>query len=88
MPKKKGDKGGNPNPPKTPEFIAGMIARTENDPYKDVPLTKNIQIRMYAPVADALDRMDSKERVVWLRRIITEAAVQELGVDMFQEKAT
>ncbi len=83
MPKKKGDKGGNPNPPQTPKFIAGMIARTDNDPYKDVPLTKNLQIRIYQPVATALDQMDGKERVIWLRRIITEGAIRELNVDMF-----
>ncbi len=83
MPKKKGDKGGNPNPPQTPEFIAGMIARTDNDPWTEVPLTKNIQIRMYDPVVAALDQMDSKERVIWLRRIITEGAIRELGVNMF-----
>lgn len=82
MPKKKGDKGGNPNPPQTPEFIASKIARTENDPYKDVPLDKNLQIRLYVPVAAALNQMDSKERVIWVRRVITEAAIRELGVDM------
>lgn len=83
MPKKKGDKGGNPSPSQTPEFIAGQIARTDNDPYKDVPLTKNLQVRIYEPVANALDQMESKARVVWLRRVITDAAVEELGVNMF-----
>ena len=82
MPKKKGDKGGNPNPPTPPGFVAQMKVRSDDDPYRNVPLGRNLQVRMYQPVIDALEELTSAERSVWLRRVVTEAAIHELGVKL------
>lgn len=72
MSKKKGTPGGNPNPIRTP--------RNDKDPYPDVPLTKKLQIWMYAPVVERLNQMTQKERTIWLRGAIARAAIEELGV--------
>lgn len=80
MPKKKGDKGGNPNPVRTLIVEALVFPRDSNDPYPDVPLTKKLQIWMYAPVVERLNQMTQKERTLWLRKAIAEAAIRDLGV--------
>lgn len=82
MPKKKGDKGGNPNPVRPPKVEEKVFPRMDTDPYPGVPMTKKLQIWIYEPVAEALEKMPQKERVVWLRRVITEAAIKELSVSM------
>ncbi len=82
MPKKKGDKGGNPNPVRPPEVEEKVFPRMDADPYPGVPMTKKLQIWIYEPVADALEKMPQKERVLWLRRVITEASIKELGVQI------
>lgn len=82
MPKKKGDKGGNPNPIRPPKVIEQVFPRMDADPYPDVPMTKKLQIWIYEPVAEALEQMPQKKRVLWLRRVIAEAAVKELGVSI------
>jgi|688.fasta_scaffold684481_1 hypothetical protein len=80
MPKKKGDKGGNPNPVRPPEVEAKVFSRKQDDPYPDVPLTKKLQIWMYEPVVKELEKMSPSDRTLWLRKVITEAAIKELGV--------
>lgn len=82
MPKKKGDKGGNPNPVRTP-IVEGMVyVRDDKDPYPNVPLIKKLQIWMYAPVVERLNRMTSTERTLWLRKAIADAAIRDLGVEI------
>lgn len=82
MPKKKGDKGGNPNPVRTP-VVEGMVyTRDANDPYPDVPMTKKLQVWMYAPVVERLNQMTPTERTLWLRNAIAEAAIKDLGVEL------
>jgi hypothetical protein len=82
MPKKKGDKGGNPNPVRPP-IVEGMVyIRNDKDPYPDVPMTKKLQIWMYAPVVERLNQMPPTERILWLRKAIAEAAIKDLGVEI------
>ncbi len=75
MPKKKGTPGGNPNPVKTPEFLAHVFP-----PAPDVPTG----VKLGEPVAVALPlEIDTvirglDNRSVWLRRVICEAARSEL----------
>lgn len=81
MPKAKGTSGGNPNPKRTPKVIAQTYKRVEGDPFYFQPLAdKPLQIRMYQPVMDALEKMPPKERTLWLRKVIAETAIRELGV--------
>jgi hypothetical protein len=82
MPKKKGDKGGNPNPVRSPEVVEQVFPRMDDDPYPGVAMTKKLQIWIYEPVAEALEKMPQNERVVWLRRVIAQAAIKELGVQI------
>lgn len=70
MPKKKGDKGGNPSPVQTEAF------RAKQKPKADVELGEPISFRLPVEI-DALVR-PLENRGEWLRRVVTEAAQKEL----------
>jgi hypothetical protein len=82
MPKKKGTKGGNTNPPRSPEVEAQVYTRDAKDPYPDVKLTKRYQIWLYEPIVEKLEQMTSTERALWLRGAITRAAIEDLGIEI------
>lgn len=66
----------NPNPVQSMELKAKQYK-----PYGDVdvPLSKkNTQIKLPVDVTEALDKLDSRSRVIYLRRIISEAVRRDL----------
>lgn len=75
MPKKKGTPGGNPSPVQTPEFLAKKFP-----PAKDLPagvvLGNPVCVALPLPVDDAVRALPNRSE--WLRRVIVEAAQQEL----------
>jgi hypothetical protein len=84
MPKKKGDKGGNPEPVQTELFLAKQNKRVEdlfsNEPLADKPLT----IKLPQFVYDAIQALPKEEKVSWLRNLISVAAVERLGAEPTQ----
>lgn len=74
MPKRKGDKGGNPNPLQTPEFIAKQYK--PQDGYEGELSKKVLGVVVPVEVDQAVRALPHK--AAWLRRVITEAAQREL----------
>ncbi len=70
----------NPHPIQTEELKAKQY-KAYGD--VDVPLAKkNIQIKLPVDVTEALYSLDSSDRVIYLRKIITDAVRRDLlGVD-------
>ncbi len=76
MPKKKGTPGGNPNPVQTAEFLAKRFKA--DDVPEGVKLQKSLTaVRLPEDIAALIDGL-GKEKPVWLRRVITDAAKREL----------
>lgn len=74
MPKKKGDKGGNPNPVQTSDFLAKQYKSQDGF---DGKLARN-PLAVVVPIeVDAAVR-SLPQKAAWLRRVITEAAQHEL----------
>ncbi len=66
----------NPNPVQSTELKAKQYKPYGN---VDVPLSKkNTQIKLPVDVTEALDKLDSRSRVIYLRRIISEAVRRDL----------
>lgn len=66
----------NPNPIQTEELKAKQFK-----PYGkvDVPLSKkNTQIKLPVDVTEALDKLPSRDRVIYLRKIISDAVRKDL----------
>jgi D-glycero-D-manno-heptose 1,7-bisphosphate phosphatase len=82
MVRKKGTPGGNKNPVRGESFEAEIIRRSQDDPYPEIPLGRSQTIRLYEPVQEALDKMLPSEKAAWLRKVITDAAIAQMGVDM------
>lgn len=76
MPKKKGDKGGNPKPVQTPEFLAKQFGPAQDLP-EGVDLAKSALCVKLPMEIDAVIR-PMPNRSEWLRRVICEAAKREL----------
>ncbi len=74
MPKKKGDKGGNPNPVQTPEFIARQ--KKPQDGFEGELAKSPLSARVPVEVDLVVRALPLK--TAWLRRVITEAAQREL----------
>lgn len=66
----------NPNPVQTDSLKAKQYKAYGN---VDVPLSKkNTQIKLPIDVTEALEKLDSKSRVIYLRRLISEAVRKDL----------
>lgn len=76
MPKKKGTKGGNPNPVRTPEFLANQ--KKAEDMPEGVKLSqKPVAVKLTEEITKAVNALGSKKSL-WLRRVISDAAQREL----------
>ncbi|MDG2990498.1 hypothetical protein L3556_06055 [Candidatus Synechococcus calcipolaris G9] len=73
--KRKGSIGGNPNPVQTPEFLAKQFPPAPDIP-PGVKLGEPICVAVPLPIDAEIRRL--KNRSIWLRRIITEAARRDL----------
>ena len=77
MPKKKGDKGGNPNPIQTSELIANQ--HKPQDGFQGQLSKRPLSVMVPIEVDNAVRTLPQK--AAWLRRVITEAAQRELMKD-------
>ena len=78
MPKKKGDKGGNPNPVQTEKFLAVINTRNYDMP-PDVVLAKSpIAAKLPVDYDAKIRALPDKERIAWVRRVLMEAVDREL----------
>ncbi|AFY62799.1 hypothetical protein [Synechococcus sp. PCC 6312] len=73
--KRKGSIGGNPNPVQTPEFLAKQFPPAPDVP-PTVKLGEPICVAVPLPIDAEIRRL--KNRSIWLRRVIIEAAQREL----------
>ncbi|MDS3860150.1 hypothetical protein RIF25_04960 [Thermosynechococcaceae cyanobacterium BACA0444] len=73
--KRKGSIGGNPNPIQTPEFLAKQFPPAPDVP-SNVKLGEPVAVALPLPIDTEVRRL--KNRSIWLRRVITEAAQREL----------
>ena len=73
--KRKGSIGGNPNPVQTPEFLAKQFPPAPDVP-PNVKLGEPVAVALPLPIDVEVRRL--KNRSMWLRRVITEAAQREL----------
>lgn len=76
MPKKKGTKGGNPNPVQTQEFLEKQFPHAADLP-EGVELAKQALCVKLPVDIDAVVR-PMANRSEWLRRVIVDAAQKEL----------
>lgn len=68
---------GNPNPVLTPEFLAQRIQPIGDMP--DEPLgEKPLAVRVGRSIYESVSALSQRDRINWLRRVITEAAQREL----------
>ncbi|MGB8698507.1 MAG: hypothetical protein WCD18_03745 [Thermosynechococcaceae cyanobacterium] len=71
---------GNPSPVLTPEFLARRIQPIGDMP--DEPLgDKPLAVRVGRSVYESVAALNQRDRINWLRRVITEAAQRELMKD-------
>jgi hypothetical protein len=71
---------GNPNPVLTSEFLAQRIqpiGDMPNEPLGEKPLA----VRVGKSIYESVSTLNQRDRINWLRRIITEAAQRELMKD-------
>lgn len=69
---------GNPSPVQTEEFKAKQFKPVGEIP-GNYPLAKKVTgVRLPIDVHDAIRALPEKERVIWLRRVICDAANREL----------
>ena len=73
--KRKGSIGGNPNPIQTPEFLAKQFPPAPDIP-PNMKLGEPVAVALPLPIDTEVRRL--KNRSIWLRRVITEAAQREL----------
>jgi hypothetical protein len=66
---------GNPNPVLTPEFLTQRI-----QPIGDMP-DEPLAVRVGRSVCESVSTLSQRDRINWLRRVITEAAQRELMKD-------
>lgn len=70
---------GNPKPVITPEFEAAKIKPIGDLP--DEPLgEKPLAVRVGKSIYESVSTLSQKDRINWLRRVITEAAERELMI--------
>ena len=77
MPKRKGSKGGNPEPVQTAKFLASQFDRLDKT---SEPLgRKTVGVRLFKSGEEMLYRIfpESKERAAWLRSVIQDALNQK-----------
>lgn len=84
MPKPKGTPGGNTAPILTPEFLAHIKPRPADLP-EGIELSDKVLGVKVAKHIDLVVRA-LPNRSEWLRRVITEAAQQELMADSLQQE--
>lgn len=69
---------GNPSPVQTKEFKAKQFKPVGEIP-GNYPLSKTVTgVRLPTDIHDAIRALPEKERVIWLRRVICDAAKSEL----------
>lgn len=69
---------GNPNPVQTEKFKKKRYQPLGEIP-GDLPLAKKVTgIKLPVDVHEALEALPKKERITWLRKVISEAARKEL----------
>jgi hypothetical protein len=76
MAKRKGDRGGNPNPVQTEEFLAKRFQPATDLPEGSKLASKPLSVKVEADIDTWIRSLPQPS--VWLRRVITDAALAEM----------